>query len=216
MPRHPSKIVELRRGTDTRDRLLQVAQALFAERGFRGTSLRDISSRIGIKAPSVLHHFNSKEQIYIAVLNRIFNCIEDAVGSVLMGRGSYQERARAAIAGAIDFIAARPDHARIIWQALIDEKGNGRQMIKQRLPPLYAMGQNFIFHGQRAGAFRREVDPFHFMMTLSSITLGYFTTASMVRRLWRINLLEPAAIEHRKRHVLDLAEQTLFGRAEGS
>lgn len=213
MPRHPGKIVELHRGADTRDRLLRVAQTLFAERGFRATSLRDISSRIGIKAPSLLHHFNSKEQIYVAVLDRIFNHIEDAVGSVLMGRGSYQERARVALAGAIDFIAARPDYARIIWQALLDEKAIGRQMIKRRLPPLYAMGQNFIFHGQREGAFRHEVDPFHFMMTLSSITLGYFTTAPMVRRLWSIDLLAPAAVEHRKRHVLDLAEQTLFLQA---
>lgn len=210
MSRTSGKIVELHRGTDTRDRLLQVAQTLFAERGFRGTSLRDISARIGIKAPSLLHHFNSKEQIYLAVLDRIFNQLEDSVGQLLRGRESYHKRMRSAIVSSIDFIAHRPEYARIIWNALVDEKGSGRQLIKRRLPPLYAMGQNFIFHGQREGAFRSEVDPFHLMLSLSSLILGYFATAAMVRRLWSVNLLEAAAIEQRKRHVLDLIEQALF------
>src|SRR5713226_9919174 len=97
MARSHGKVVELPRAGDTRERILQVAQALFAERGYRGTSLRDISSRIGIKAPSLLHHFSSKEQIYLAVLDRIFGKVEDAVGGVLMAKGSYQERIRRAI-----------------------------------------------------------------------------------------------------------------------
>jgi AcrR family transcriptional regulator len=212
MSRATSKIVEIHRGADTRDRLLRTAQSLFAERGYRGTSLRDISARVGIKAPSLLHHFNSKEQIYLAVLDRIFARMEDAVGSVLMGREGYHERARTAVGGAIDFLAARSDYARIIWNEFIDEKGIGRQMLKRRIPPLYAMGQNFIFHGQREGAFRAEVEPFQFMTSLNSLILGYFTTAAMTRRLWNVNLLDREAIVSRKRHVIDLVEQTLFVR----
>jgi len=78
------------------------------------------------------------------------------------------------------------------------------------VPPLFAMGVNFIFRGQRAGEFRDEVDPFHFLLSLNSITIGFFTTAAMVRRLWNNNLLEPAVIERRKREVIDMVERTLF------
>lgn len=205
-----NKVVELHRGSATRDRLLQVAQALFAERGYRGTSLRDISGRIGIKAPSLLHHFSSKEQIYLAVLDRIFERLEDAIGSVLIGTDSYQRRATSAIEGAIDFLARRPDYARLVWNEFIDENGIGLRLLKRRLPPLYAMAQNFIFRGQRDGAFRREVDPFQLVVSLNQIVSGYFTTAAMTRRLWNLNLLEAGAIESRKRHVLDLLRQTLF------
>ena len=77
-----AKVVDLRRPADTRDRVLQVAQALFAERGYRGTSLRDIAKKIGIKAPSLLHHFPSKQQLYLAVLDRMFESIEDAANAV--------------------------------------------------------------------------------------------------------------------------------------
>jgi TetR/AcrR family transcriptional regulator len=211
MARVGGKIVELHRSADTRDRILQVAQVLFAEQGYRGTSLRDISSRIGIKAPSLLHHFSSKEQIYLAVLDRIFGKVEDAVGSVLIAKGSYQERIRRAITGLIDFIATNPNYPRILWNEFINaDKAIGRQVMKRRIPPVFAMAQNFIFLGQREGAFRAEVDPFHFLLSLSSITLGYFTTATMVKRLWNVNLLEPEAIETRKQEVLDLVARTLF------
>lgn len=80
-----SKVIELPRSTDTRDRVLVVAQALFAERGYRGTSLRDIARRVGVKAPSLLHYFPSKEQLYIAVLDRILEGLEDSANRVLMG-----------------------------------------------------------------------------------------------------------------------------------
>jgi AcrR family transcriptional regulator len=209
------KFVELHRGSDTRGRLLHVAQSLFAERGYRGTSLRDISGRIGIKAPSLLHHFSSKEQIYLAVLDRIFERLEDAVGSVLISTESYERRANSAIEGAIDFLARRPDYARLVWNEFIEEKGIGLQLLKRRLPPLYAMAQNFIFQGQRDGAFRREVDPFQFVVSLNQIVSGYFTTAAMTRRLWKIDLLQASAIEKRKRHVLDLVRQTLFVSGAG-
>ena len=214
MARGLNKVVELHRSADTRDRILQVAQTLFAEQGYRGTSLRDISSRIGIKAPSLLHHFSSKEQIYLAVFDRIFARMEDVLGGVLISPESFQDRIVRVIEGLIDFIASHPNYARILWNEFINEKGLGRQVIKRRLPPLFAMAQNFIFHGQREGAFRSEVDPFHFLLSLSSITLGYFTQAAMVRRLWNVNLLENKAIELRKHEVIDLVRQTLFRRDE--
>jgi TetR/AcrR family transcriptional regulator len=204
------KVVDLRRPTDTRDRVLQVAQALFAERGYRGTSLRDIAKRIGIKAPSLLHHFPSKQQLYLAVLDKMFESLEDAANAVAWGRESRQERMRQAVGDTIDFIASHPDFVRIMWKEMADESGVGRQVLKRRLPPLFSTAVNFIFRGQRDGEFRTEVDPLHFMWSLNSITIGYFTTAAMIRRLWNMNLLEPSMIERRKREVIDMVERTLF------
>jgi len=208
-PNRSGKVVELHRSPDTRDRVLQVALSLFAEHGYRGTSLRDIARRIGIKAPSLLHHFPSKEQLYVAVLDRIFEGLEESAQRVLSGNDNFQERCRIAIVGAIDFIAASPDSMRIIWREMTEESGIGRQLFKRRLPPLFAMGVNFIFRGQREGEFR-EVDPFHFLLSLNSITIGFFTTATMVRRLWNNNLFEPKVVELRKREVIDMVERTLF------
>ena len=116
-------MVDLRRPTDTRDRVLQVAQALFAERGYRGTSLRDIRQRIGIKAPSLLHHFRSKHQLYLAVLDRMFESLEDAARPMRGGARSHHERMRQAVGNAIDFIALRPHFVRIMWSEMPTRRG---------------------------------------------------------------------------------------------
>lgn len=59
-------------GTSSRrEEILDAASALFAERGYHGASLRDISRRVGISHPGMLHHFNSKEVLLGAVIDRL-------------------------------------------------------------------------------------------------------------------------------------------------
>ena len=55
------------------------AYALFVERGFHGSSMRDIAERAGIKAASIYNHFDNKEQIFEAVFierHPIFRILE--------------------------------------------------------------------------------------------------------------------------------------------
>jgi AcrR family transcriptional regulator len=51
----------------TEKRILESAYKLFRERGFRGTSMRDIAGEAGIKAGSIYNHFRGKEEIFEAV-----------------------------------------------------------------------------------------------------------------------------------------------------
>ena len=57
--------------TDTRQRLLDIAEQLFAERGFYGVSIAAIASEVGFTKQGLLHYFNSKEKLYSAILQRI-------------------------------------------------------------------------------------------------------------------------------------------------
>jgi AcrR family transcriptional regulator len=61
--------------TGTRERLLDAAEKLFAERGFAATSTRDIVERSGDTIGSVNYHFGSKEQLLVEVVRRRWDTI---------------------------------------------------------------------------------------------------------------------------------------------
>lgn len=55
----------------TRDRMIEEARALFAERGFYGVSIAQIAAELGMTKQALLHHFGTKERLYGLVLEQI-------------------------------------------------------------------------------------------------------------------------------------------------
>ena len=72
--------------TESRERLLDAAAALFAEKGFRQTTFVDVAERSGISRGSIPWHFGSKEGLLLAVLERSI----DRLRAGLPGTGSGQ------------------------------------------------------------------------------------------------------------------------------
>jgi len=60
---------------DTKERILAAALKLFAERGFNGTSLRNITAEAGVNLAAVNYHFGSKEMLIEATFARILGPI---------------------------------------------------------------------------------------------------------------------------------------------
>ncbi|PJF45437.1 MAG: TetR/AcrR family transcriptional regulator, partial [Candidatus Thermofonsia Clade 3 bacterium] len=58
------------RAAATRERILDAAERLFAERGFAGTSLRDITSEARVNLAAVNYHFGSKDELFLATVVR--------------------------------------------------------------------------------------------------------------------------------------------------
>lgn len=67
------------RAEATRARVLEAAAALFAERGFHGTKMRDIAARARANVASGHYHWGSKKALYLAVLRKEFASIRSAV-----------------------------------------------------------------------------------------------------------------------------------------
>jgi AcrR family transcriptional regulator len=59
---------ERRTGAETRAEILRVALDLFTEKGFEGTSTRDISSALGITKSSLYYHFQNKDAIVASLM----------------------------------------------------------------------------------------------------------------------------------------------------
>lgn len=67
------------RRTDTRAQLQSVALELFAERGYDGTSLREIAERLGITKAAVYYHFRSKDELLASLIEDFLDQLEDLV-----------------------------------------------------------------------------------------------------------------------------------------
>src|SRR5712664_1053480 len=63
---------------DTRTQILDAAERLFAERGFRGTSVRAITDLAGANLAAVGYHFGSKAELLAAVIRRVIEPINAA------------------------------------------------------------------------------------------------------------------------------------------
>ena len=69
------------RRTDTREQIRAVALEMFAERGYAGTSLREIAERLGVTKAALYFHFRTKEEILTAILRGYLDGIATLVAA---------------------------------------------------------------------------------------------------------------------------------------
>ncbi len=85
MSEHPG-----RPPSDLRDRILSAAGRLFGERGYDGTSMRDIAKEVGISGPALYWHFRSKEDIFFSFLDSVLREFVKSVEATVTGRSPDQ------------------------------------------------------------------------------------------------------------------------------
>lgn len=75
----------------TPTRILDAALVTFAARGFEATSLDALAASLGVRKQTILHHFGSKDQLLVAVLNRTVGEFVVVIDSALADAGSAAE-----------------------------------------------------------------------------------------------------------------------------
>jgi AcrR family transcriptional regulator len=113
-------------GKQRREQLLDVGRALFAQRGFDGTSVEEIASRAGVSKPVVYEHFGGKEGLYAVVVDREVQRLLDSFNAALTGDQPKQLLEQATLA-LLTYIEDQADGFRILVREspLGLEKGGG-------------------------------------------------------------------------------------------
>lgn len=137
-------------GAERRKRIVKAARSVFAAHGYETASLDDIAAKAKITKPVLYDHFDSKEDLYVKVL-------EDASGelleSLLDTLRSPSADARTRVVRAIDFLAdwinTHPDH----WRLLFREPAGPRRIVRAhrdvRVKASSAIASELL--GQKAG-----------------------------------------------------------------
>jgi AcrR family transcriptional regulator len=100
-------------GAERREQLITVARALFADRGFDGTSVEEIAARAQVSKPVVYEHFGGKEGLYAVVVDREVRTLLDGIRGSLTS-GSERELVEHAALALLDYIENNTDGFRIL------------------------------------------------------------------------------------------------------
>ncbi len=105
---------------DTRQRLLDIAEQLFAERGFYGVSIAAIASEVGFTKQGLLHYFNSKEKLYGAIVQRISDDFQDHQREALQASEDPAERLGKFYAALAEPTETNVQRTRLLMRELLD------------------------------------------------------------------------------------------------
>ena len=104
-------------GEVRQQQLLDVAERLFAERGYRATSIEGIAAAARVTRPVVYQHFGSKEGVYLEVLRRARAQMEKLIFENMATATDVQSRVRAAADAYFRFVELDPDRFRVLFGA---------------------------------------------------------------------------------------------------
>ncbi|MGD9172792.1 MAG: TetR/AcrR family transcriptional regulator [Desulfobacterales bacterium] len=77
---------------DARQRLLETAIGMFAQKGYAGTSVREIAEQAGVSKPVLYYYFKSKGGLFLAILEMAENLQKQLLAEVLESQGTVLDR----------------------------------------------------------------------------------------------------------------------------
>lgn len=169
---------------ETSERLLRVATQEFARRGFEGARLSDIAEEVGIKRPSLLYHYPSKQELYGAVIQSIFVELGRALASAVeRPNGSFVERFDDLVKQLVLFFDAHPEIATLILRELMDGHGPGQSLLLEAGVPLLLRVEKFI-REDGEGIARKDIPARQALLQIFATTLVKCAAGPLREPLW--------------------------------
>src|SRR5437762_3502396 len=119
MPR-PPRVAMVRSTDDTRERIIDAAQTIFARDGLVGAKMQEIADRVGIQRPSLFYHFKNKEALFIAAHEQVFARIERLFRESLAPEGDPFAQLDRLSRAVLEIMAEEPDVARMVARTAVD------------------------------------------------------------------------------------------------
>lgn len=190
----------------SRDKILEVAEARFAQRGYAGVGLRELAEAAELSKSALFHHFPSKAALYCSVLEGVLRRLETRLAGALGREGAAAVRLDALLDALIAALAEHPTNARLLLRALFEDD----DLPEEGLPEADAMNgtlarvigavEAVIEQGIREGSFR-QVSARHTLQTLIGITVYHFASGDFGHELLGQPLFTSDAVAERRREV---------------
>jgi AcrR family transcriptional regulator len=201
-----------RKGERTRERVLDVAEALFAERGYQGTALRDVAERVGLRIPSLYNHFASKDSLYAAVLERGMRpMLELLARFVEAGRGGGWDSAEL-VTEVMALLSRRPNLPRLVQHETLEGGQRLTPLLRDWVAPIFERALEMAETSSVGTRWHKEQVPL-LVLAVYQIVVGYFSFAPFYQDLSGEDLLSRAALARQTRFLAEVVDVLFADRA---
>jgi len=193
----------------TRDQILDEALRCFAEKGYEGTSLNDIAAGVGIRRPSLLHHFPSKESLYGDVFERLLSDWMERLDGAIAVSAVGWDKAELVLRACLDLFAETPDYVRIMRREALDGGVHLGIDLSGVLRPFFDGAVQYLEGQMDEGVFTR-LDARHLLITGYGAILTYFSDAPFVDGLIDDSAMNEKNIRDHQEHVIEFFRSALL------
>ncbi|MFZ1005459.1 MAG: TetR/AcrR family transcriptional regulator [Candidatus Sulfotelmatobacter sp.] len=198
---------------ESRAAILQAAAQEFAEHGIAGARTDAIAREARVNKALLYYYFKDKETLHGAVLDHAFTGMKSSVFQVLDSDLAPREKILAYVGAYFDFNASNQIYPKLMQREMMRAReGNSvhiDRLVKTYFQPIYRRVGTLLHKGIAEGEFRK-VDPAHFVPSMISMIVFYFSSAPVMRRIVRFDPLTPRRIAERRAAVLDFVSAALF------
>jgi TetR/AcrR family transcriptional regulator len=162
--------------TQTRDKeatqaqILAAALPIFAEKGFRGSSVSEIAKAAGVTKSLIHHHFGSKEGLWKAIKERHFREYFDAQMTMLGSPGTADLLERS-VRAYFQFLGANPSFVRMMAWMQLDRTEESSFPLGEMLT---REAIHKIREGQEQGHLRDDLHPFSILVSFLGLAEHWF------------------------------------------
>ena len=185
--------------------IMETAEILFAEKGFNGTSIRDISEKAGVNLAMVSYYFGSKEKLFETLFDYRSEAMKVKL-ETLIGRSdlSAMEKVNLLIDNYMEKIFSQQSFHRILArEQVVNNSIATASLILEMKKRNLELISKLIHEGQRKGEFRKNIDIPMMMTTLIGTANSLVTTKHYYRELNKLQDLTDEEFEKNIRKKLN-------------
>ena len=190
----------------TRMEILEIASREFADRGFAGARVDEIASQTRTTKRMIYYYFGSKEQLFVAVLERAYSEIREAEQSVDVEGLDPPAAIRRIAELTFDHHESHPDFIRLVSIENIHRAAHitGTDDFAGQNSPVIELIEGILARGRRHGAFTRDVDAVDLHMMISAFCVFRVANRHTFGAIFDRDLTDPGLRERYRTMVGDM------------
>lgn len=194
----------------TEEKIRQAATRIFLEKGFDGTTTRDIAAEAGINVALLNYYFRSKQKLFDSVFEEMLHLFFEGVKTVLSQPIPLKEKITALIDHDFTMFRQSPDLVIFVLSELHRNPDRFVSSIIDAEAKSMALFQEQLEEAHRAGLVR-SINASHLMSIMSANTQSVFVNKNIHMKIWHQTdaQYETFALDHKKL-VCDMIINYLF------